>query len=1498
MLPPTVVCAGALIVALAGLGTADEAKPAEPGLLSYWRLDDGQGDVATDSSGQDHDGDIGGAEWVKGRFGTALHFGGRDAYVTIPALEGLNGSDELTAEAWVYWEKGGRYPNILTAGSWNPGGFLVFVADNGCSFRMGKPGERPWQVPQDWAETGAGLLEFSLGRWYHLAATFRRPEIRTYVDGKPVGSATWDYPVGALGDLQIGTWGNPDVCHTGLISEVKLYNRALSPDEIMATYAQGASTRGPVAAGEKLYEKLPAQVAAPAVTLENDTVKLLLDRRARVIGFIDQASGKDHCAKTFVDFATATKDGKVYRPSSGVYRNGTLTLTFGRSALTAEIKVTVKERYFVLELSSVSDPAVDEFVMGGLRVGLSKRVSASVAWAADDEFAAVVRPLNLQVDVGIAGGAEPAFSPRCFRRYGLTGAKVALAGCPAQAARSLLQEIVRAEGLPYSPLGGPFAADAEENRGSYLFSVVSEANVNEWIELGRRGGFAEIHLCPWWRTMGHYEPNPDLFPHGMDGLKQVVRKLHAAGFKVGMHTLTGCIQVDDPWVSPVPDKRLARDASFTLAAAIGPDDKTIPTTECPRGLETFWSDMSTGNTIRIGDEIIAYSGISRETPYGFTGCTRGHWGTHPAAHDAGAPVDHLWASYCSYMPDESTTLVDELAERIANAYNTCGFDMIYFDGSEGMGSWHAVAVMKQAIFTRLKRRVLVESSSGSWGAWPFHSRVGAWDHPRWGFNRFTDLHCEELERYCAQELLPGQMGWWVITGPSSDCAGMFPEDMEYFCGKCLGWDRPLSLEGVAAGQTPPSARQDEYLTMLGRYERLRLSRYFTDELRRKLRTPNEQFRLTQDANGTWQLQPTDYAAHKVTSLSDGSSPWTVRNRFAAQPVKLRIEALYSCAPYDSPDGVVLTDFAEPEDLPVRAAAAGVACGLSSSAEQVKVGAASGCLTARNGTSARRGAWVQIGKVFTPPLDMGKCAALGVWVYGDGKGELLNLQLNNSREYYTAWDDHYVDVRFTGWRYFELLLRERDAQRHQDYVWPYGGPCEVGRTPLLTNRVGAFSIYANGLPPNDEVRCYLAPVRALPTKKVKLTNPTVTLGGKRLVFPVTLESGQYVEFESAADCRLHDERGAVIARLKPQGDVPVLAAGENPVAFTCEGPADCNTRANVTVISQGAPLGGQAARGKVDWSRLRTEYEDPRTICAPGPESGSWEVVCRSDAKGATLEAEIAVEAAGKPDAGYESPNALTIESFDDLSRFADGPRNQYAQYVYDSEHHGIPAKPGVTQTLAQTATPVRVGASSARFTATSTRNDDAGWCARGERFDPVLNLSDYAALGFWVYGDGQQESLKLQLRDTTGAWQDMVTPVDFTGWKYVQFDLGSGASLNLAKIEYLILFHNGLPGGKTVTCWVDDARALRTNEFLKDPALTVNGCRILFPVAMAAGERLVYRAGPDCRLYGRNGVLRRQVEPSGPPPDLKPGRNQVQFAVGRGSSAEYRVRVSLTKLYR
>ena len=138
------------LLGISAPAVAAEAKPMDKTLLGDWRFDEGAGDVAGDTSGHGNDGEIHGADWVKGKFGTALHFGGHDAYVSIPAIAGLDASNELTAEAWVYWEKGGSYPNIITGGTWCPGGFLFFVADNGCSFRLGKPSKAPCK----WAKTG------------------------------------------------------------------------------------------------------------------------------------------------------------------------------------------------------------------------------------------------------------------------------------------------------------------------------------------------------------------------------------------------------------------------------------------------------------------------------------------------------------------------------------------------------------------------------------------------------------------------------------------------------------------------------------------------------------------------------------------------------------------------------------------------------------------------------------------------------------------------------------------------------------------------------------------------------------------------------------------------------------------------------------------------------------------------------------------------------------------------------------------------------------------------------------------------------------------------------------------------------------------------------------------------------------------------------------------------------------------------------------------------
>ena len=915
----------------------------------------------------------------------------------------------------------------------------------------------------------------------------------------------------------------------------------------------------------------PAAPSGPAATLETEGFRLVVGTDGYDVEFVDKRTGKDYSGKDVRQpFAYMRRAGKVLTPTGASASGGVITIAFPEGA-GFDLKVAPKGRWLVLEVAAVRGEGVEELMFCALRLLLTKHVSWISGVASDGEFAVCIRALNLKANLQL-GGVPSHFKPVCYAKYGMVGARIAVVGCPADRLRPVLQDLVREEGLPWSPLGGPFAQDAEENRGSYVFATVSEASVDPWVALAKKAGLAQIHLIGWEQSLGHYEPRKDLYPHGLDGLKAVVDKIHAAGIRVGMHVLTGGIAAHDPFVTPVPDRRLAKDGRFTLAEAVGDKDKVLATVETPGDLETSWQYSGRSNVVQIGDELVQYTGLAKARPYGLTGCVRGALGTKAAPHAKGETVHHLFAIYNTFQPDENSTLVDDVAECIARPFNACKFDMIYMDGAEGMpDGWYGCAKMRETLFRHLKGRVLVEASEWGYHSWPFHSRLGAYDHPYWGLNRFNDIHCADADGYRAGSLLTAQLGWWAILGPSDDHPAEFPDEVEYLCCKSLATDAPMSFQGIEVGGQPPNARQDEYLDTIGRYERLRLGRKVPASVLERLRKPREEFHLVQAPDGSAQFVPADYLAHKVTGLADGSSTWTVRNRFGPQPVRLRIEALYAAAPYESPGAVVLARFDKPEEFASAGAAQGVTASWSPSTEVKREGAATGCFTAASSVAARTAAWAGIRKTFDPPVNLEKCAAMGVWIHGDGKGELLNLQLTNPTRFWPTWAEHYVDVDFTGWRYVELLLRERDADRFVEYMWPYGGTSAVFRSPLIRSHTSALAVYYNSLPQNSPAKCFLGPVKALPVVKVKLKDPAVSIGGGRMVFPVTLESGQYIEMESAAACRLYDARGAVLSTVAPRGDPPALAAGDNRLAFTCDPPEGASARARVTVIARGEPL---------------------------------------------------------------------------------------------------------------------------------------------------------------------------------------------------------------------------------------------------------------------------------------------------------------------------------------
>ena len=209
------------------------------------------------------------------------------------------------------------------------------------------------------------------------------------------------------------------------------------------------------------------------------------------------------------------------------------------------------------------------------------------------------------------------------------------------------------------------------------------------------------------------------------------------------------------------------------------------------------------------------------------------------------------------------------------------------------------------------------------------------------------------------------------------------------------------------------------------------------------------------------------------------------------------------------------------------------------------------------------------KKYSPPRSIASHQALGLWVHGDGQGEVLNVQLKSPHHISHGIGDHYLVVDFTGWRYWELI--EPEGERYADYQWPYGGFYSIYRERVDFGHVETLGLWYNHLPPKGKTTCYLSPIKALPLLPTRLINPAVTIGQTTVTFPVEIESGCYLELDAASDCKLYGPQGQLIRPVDPVGEIPVLAQGANTVKFHCGAPAGVSARARISVISHGQPL---------------------------------------------------------------------------------------------------------------------------------------------------------------------------------------------------------------------------------------------------------------------------------------------------------------------------------------
>ena len=218
-----------------GSNAAERQNPLDGPLVAY-NFNEGSGTTVSDVSGHGVTGNIIGATWTTGgRFGNALSFNGSSSYVDLgnPALLQITGS-----MTWSTWVKAAANPpndGQIVAKSNNPSGWQTKTSpDTGPhTFGVAVAGAN-----NNFAQRYSTTIR-SLNVWYYVAGVYNDAgrTLDFYVNGVRDNGVL----IGTIPASQINSAVNVNIGRrsggfyfSGVIDEVRIYNRALSGPEIQA----------------------------------------------------------------------------------------------------------------------------------------------------------------------------------------------------------------------------------------------------------------------------------------------------------------------------------------------------------------------------------------------------------------------------------------------------------------------------------------------------------------------------------------------------------------------------------------------------------------------------------------------------------------------------------------------------------------------------------------------------------------------------------------------------------------------------------------------------------------------------------------------------------------------------------------------------------------------------------------------------------------------------------------------------------------------------------------------------------------------------------------------------------------------------------------------------------------------------------------------------------------------------------------------------------------
>lgn len=223
-----------------GGGNEVATCPSIPGLAGYWKMDEGAGNTASDSSGGGNSVSLkNGVAWDLGKVYGAVKLDGSDDFLESNQVFDVTTTTSWTISAWIR-PQGTSGGSTIAAISTNPQNYIyLHRIENGLGWRVVRNGG---EISR---KRAAG--SFVADNWYHIVLAYQSgvPDVAAYVNGNQLGPRSqqaYDSPPNVSSKTWFGRIFTPDVSmfYSGLLDEFRIYTRALDFSEVNALYNSGA----------------------------------------------------------------------------------------------------------------------------------------------------------------------------------------------------------------------------------------------------------------------------------------------------------------------------------------------------------------------------------------------------------------------------------------------------------------------------------------------------------------------------------------------------------------------------------------------------------------------------------------------------------------------------------------------------------------------------------------------------------------------------------------------------------------------------------------------------------------------------------------------------------------------------------------------------------------------------------------------------------------------------------------------------------------------------------------------------------------------------------------------------------------------------------------------------------------------------------------------------------------------------------------------------------